>query len=692
VKSGLWVSKAVVTVNKTNTVPLKILNPSNDTIFVPRGKVIATFQCFTTDFNLLNPRVDTNVCAQDVQLQSESSECESRFDSKFISYFDIPAHLSADEKQKLMSCLEEHKDLIVTDENPKLGYTEIVKHNICLKPDYKRKYQQPYRLTPDKKNVLRDHLDELLEQGIIVPVQESEDIPITSPIVLVLKKTRPKQNDPSNKSANLSKCRFCCDFRYLNSQAQAFRYSIPNLQDLTESFSDRKPAFLTCIDLSSGFFQLSITSESQHFTAFNTCFGTFKFLRLPMGLSSAPASMQLLMDKVLNDLTFRSDHQALKPLFQKQLKGAIYERWIAILQQFNFELRYEPGKEMQVPDALSRIPNSSDKIGFESPDQDDPYLPYYSENVGNMITPEGKIFSNLLVSESTDNENQINNVSTLPIQFNSIAPNDKILDLAYDGETEENDNYIPKQRRKNPRVRKLKINKQLVPSCAKYKPSENVTEHSNTRTTDSACSAKNETISDEIQHSTIQNQENEENTELQVNDLDDSVAENSSHHTNESSVSTQSDETAVEHFISDNQQTIAKQMESSDIFKNSEFNPESLRKLQQRDPYFGSIYRYLTENEMPKSQSKARKLLPDVPDYVLFESVLFHTRIAKSKRTKLLCQYQLALPEIAVKSVISLYHDSPMGGHSGIQATLDLIKEHYYFPLMSQKVSDYIKS
>lgn len=50
------------------------------------------------------------------------------------------------------------------------------------------------------------------------------------------------------------------------------------------------------------------------------------------------------------------------------------------------------------------------------------------------------------------------------------------------------------------------------------------------------------------------------------------------------------------------------------------------------------------------------------------------------------------MPEIAVKSVISLYHDSPMGGHSGIQATLDLIKEHYYFPLMSQKVSDYIKS
>ena len=117
-------------------------------------------------------------------------------------------------------------------------------------------------------------------------------------------------------------------------------------------------------------------------------------------------------------------------------------------------------------------------------------------------------------------------------------------------------------------------------------------------------------------------------------------------------------------------------MKSLDIFKNSKFNPESLRKLQQRDPYFGSIYRYLTENAIPKSQSKARKLLLEVPDYMLFENVLFHTRIAKSNRTKLLCQYKLALPEIAVKSVISLYHDPTMGGHSGIQATLDLIKEH----------------
>ena len=52
-------------------------------------------------------------------------------------------------------------------------------------------------------------------------------------------------------------------------------------------------------------FQLPIHSDSQRYTAFNTCFGTFKFLRLPMGLSSSPSTFQPLMDKVLHGLTFK---------------------------------------------------------------------------------------------------------------------------------------------------------------------------------------------------------------------------------------------------------------------------------------------------------------------------------------------------------------------------------------------------
>jgi len=176
-----------------------------------------------------------------------------------------------------------------------------------LKPDAKPKYQRPYRLAPDKKQVLRHHLDELLRQGIICPVDPSEDIPITSPIVLVSKRsTTQNKRPPYDQEASLSQFRFCCDFRHLNSQTQIFSYAIPDLQELIESFIESVPNFITSIDLSFGFFQMKIDPNSSKYTAFNTCYGTFKFHRLPMGLSSSPNSFQLLMDKVLRGLTFRS--------------------------------------------------------------------------------------------------------------------------------------------------------------------------------------------------------------------------------------------------------------------------------------------------------------------------------------------------------------------------------------------------
>jgi hypothetical protein len=52
-------------------------------------------------------------------------------------------------------------------------------------PDNNSKNQLSYRLTPNKKEVLRDHLDKLLEQGLIAPVIETYDVTITSPVVLV---------------------------------------------------------------------------------------------------------------------------------------------------------------------------------------------------------------------------------------------------------------------------------------------------------------------------------------------------------------------------------------------------------------------------------------------------------------------------------------------------------------------------
>jgi hypothetical protein len=87
---------------------------------------------------------------------------------------------------------------------------------------------------------------------------------------------------------------------------QNVSYVIPDLQELTESFTERTPNFITTIDLSQGCFQKELDPQSSKYTAFNTYFRTFKFQRLPMGLSSSPNSFQLLMDKLLRCLSYKS--------------------------------------------------------------------------------------------------------------------------------------------------------------------------------------------------------------------------------------------------------------------------------------------------------------------------------------------------------------------------------------------------
>jgi hypothetical protein len=254
-----------------------------------------------------------NLFKTETEISSDQSDqhdkvLDSQNISEFIQNFSFAkSYLSSTDQTELDDFLYQNKDIFVTKDNPGLGFTDLVRHKIIQKPDAKPKYQRPYRLSPDKKEVLRHHLDELLNQGIICTVDPSEDLPITSPVVLVTKRAKSKsEGPPYSHDDSISHFRFYCDFRYLNSMTQNVCYVIPDLQELTESFTERTPNFITTIDLSQGFLQIEHDPQSSKYTAFNTCFGNFKFQRLPMGLSSSPNSFQLLMDKLLRGLTYRS--------------------------------------------------------------------------------------------------------------------------------------------------------------------------------------------------------------------------------------------------------------------------------------------------------------------------------------------------------------------------------------------------
>ena len=105
----------------------------------------------------------------------------------------VDSELSESQLRQLATCLYNKWEIFVTPTNSTLGTTHLVEHKIHLKPDAVLKHQRPYRLTSEKREVLRHQLDELLHQGIISPVNEKEDLPITSPIVLVSKRNRNKK-------------------------------------------------------------------------------------------------------------------------------------------------------------------------------------------------------------------------------------------------------------------------------------------------------------------------------------------------------------------------------------------------------------------------------------------------------------------------------------------------------------------
>lgn len=198
-------------------------------------------------------------------MQDVNGVCKIDDSEKFFDEFQFDNdNLSSSELKSLKSCLFENHVVFVTKLSPQLGKTTLVEHNIHLKDNFVPKLQRPFRLTPDKKEVLRHQLDELLKQGIISPVSEKEDLPITSPVVLVRKRNKHEQEfTPGSREASLSLYRFCVDFRYLNSQTKEFQYPIPDLQELTESFADNPPNYITCIDLSQGFFAASYCHSFQ---------------------------------------------------------------------------------------------------------------------------------------------------------------------------------------------------------------------------------------------------------------------------------------------------------------------------------------------------------------------------------------------------------------------------------------------
>ncbi|KAL0147249.1 hypothetical protein M9458_057442 [Cirrhinus mrigala] len=128
------------------------------------------------------------------------------------------------------------------------GFTDLIEHNVVLRPDAVVK-RQSYRIPERLQKTLMEELDLMLRLGII---------------------------EPSNSE-------WCHPIDRLG-----------------------QSKYLTTMDLSKGYWQIPLTPSSRPLTAFRTPGGLFHFKVLPFGLHGAVATFQRLMDQVSCGLTFAS--------------------------------------------------------------------------------------------------------------------------------------------------------------------------------------------------------------------------------------------------------------------------------------------------------------------------------------------------------------------------------------------------
>eukprot|EP00731_Ephydatia_muelleri_P032903 Em0024g447a len=94
--------------------------------------------------------------------------------------------------------------------------------------------------------------------------------------------------------------RFCVDFRQLNAVTKKDAQPLPRIDETLDVLGSAQ--WFTCLDLTSGYWQVEVAPEDHEKTAFVTPYGLFQFRVMPFGLTNAPATFQRLMERVLAGL------------------------------------------------------------------------------------------------------------------------------------------------------------------------------------------------------------------------------------------------------------------------------------------------------------------------------------------------------------------------------------------------------
>lgn len=184
-----------------------------------------------------------------------------------------------EECPKAQEVLRRYSDVVTNTKPFTISDLDKISHEIHLTPNAKIPARAPYQMSAAENLALNKEINELLQQGAIVPSSS----PFSAPVLFVKKKD--------------GSLRLCVDYRMLNDQTIRNRFSLPVIDDLIDSLGGAQ--YFSKLDLMSGYHQIRNLPANEYKTTFSTQSGHYRFRFMPFGLTNVPTTFQSFMNHIL---------------------------------------------------------------------------------------------------------------------------------------------------------------------------------------------------------------------------------------------------------------------------------------------------------------------------------------------------------------------------------------------------------
>jgi len=214
----------------------------------------------------------------------------------------ISSKLNSHQEGELLQTLKMHKNALGWTITDIKGISPLIcTHIIYLEENAKPFREMRRRLNPNMKQIVRNEVIKLLDNGIIYPISDSKWV---SPTQVVPKKSGviviTNEKNELIPTRTITGCRMCIDYRKLNSMTRKYHFPLPFMDQILERVSSHE--FYCFLDGYLGYNQIEIALEDQEKTTFICPFSTFAYQKMPFGLCNAPAMFQRCMFSIFSDM------------------------------------------------------------------------------------------------------------------------------------------------------------------------------------------------------------------------------------------------------------------------------------------------------------------------------------------------------------------------------------------------------